>query len=172
MDVRMPGVDGIQATTQALHSFPEVKVLVLTTFDLDEYAFAALKAGASGFLLKGMRPAELASAIRAVAAGDAVIAPRLTRTMLEMFAPALPAPGEAAPRGAQDPRLARLTEREIEVLQVLAEGLSNAEIAERLFLSEATVKNHLGNILPKLGLRDRTQAVVLAYETGLVTPGA
>jgi DNA-binding NarL/FixJ family response regulator len=172
MDVRMPGIDGIQATTKALRDFPDTKIIVLTTFDLDEYAFAALKAGASGFLLKGMRPAELAGAIRAVSAGDAAVAPRVTRAMLELFAPALPAPGEAAPRGAADPRLAKLTERELEVLKILAEGLSNAEIAQRLVVSEATVKNHLGNILPKLGLRDRTQAVVLAYETGLVTPGS
>jgi DNA-binding NarL/FixJ family response regulator len=171
MDVRMPGMDGIEATTKAIQAHPDVKIIVLTTFDLDEYAFAALKAGASGFLLKDVKPADLATAIRHVAAGDAAISPRVARAMLELFAPSLPAPGTAAPRGAQHPRLSALTEREVEVLVTLAEGLSNAEIAERLYLSEATVKTHLGNILAKLGLRDRVQAVVLAFETGLVTPG-
>jgi DNA-binding NarL/FixJ family response regulator len=171
MDVRMPGLNGIEATARAVRDYPAVKIIVLTTFDLDEYAFAALKAGASGFLLKDVPPEELAFSIRAVAQGDAALSPRIAKAMIEMFAPALPGPGEAKPEPAQDPRLARLTERELEVLKTVAEGLSNAEVAERLFLSEATVKTHLSRILPKLGLRDRTQAVVLAYETGLVTPG-
>ncbi|MDR1807840.1 MAG: response regulator transcription factor [Propionibacteriaceae bacterium] len=170
MDVRMPGMNGIEATTRAVRDYPAVKIIVLTTFDLDEYAFAALKAGASGFLLKDVPPEELAHAIRAVAGGDAILSPRIARTMIDLFAPALPGPDAPRPQGAADPRLARLTEREIEVLKVIAEGLSNAEIAQRLFLSEATVKTHISRILPKLGLRDRTQAVVLAYETGLVTP--
>jgi DNA-binding NarL/FixJ family response regulator len=172
MDVRMPGMDGIQAATRALQDFPDVKIIVLTTFDLDEYAFAALKAGASGFLLKDVRPEALADAIRAVAAGDAAISPRISRALVEMYAAGLPVAdnGDSTPRGADHPRLAPLTCREVEILTVLAEGLTNAEIAERLYLSDATVKTHLGNILPKLGLRDRTQAVVLAYETGLVTP--
>ena len=169
MDVRMPGVNGIEATERIVASGVPTRVLILTTFDLDEYAFAALRAGASGFLLKDARPAELTSAIRAVATGDAVVSPRVTRRMLEMFSGRLPAPGDATPgEPATDPRLAQLTIREVEVLRTVAEGLSNAEIAARLFLSEATVKTHVGRILAKLGVRDRVQAVVLAYETGLV----
>ncbi|MDR1512954.1 MAG: response regulator transcription factor [Propionibacteriaceae bacterium] len=173
MDVRMPGMDGIEATARAIQTYPDVKIIVLTTFDLDEYAFAALRAGASGFLLKDVKPADLAAAIRQVHAGDAAVSPRVTRAMLELFASSLPAPGADAtttPAGHDHPRLASLTDREIEVLETLAEGLSNVEIAERLFLTESTVKTHLGNILAKLGLRDRVQAVVLAFETGLVTP--
>ncbi len=169
MDVRMPGMNGIEATERIIASSAWARVLILTTFDLDEYAFAALRAGASGFLLKDARPAELTSAIRAVATGDAVVSPRVTRRMLEMFSGRLPAPGDVTPgEPTSDPRLAQLTTREVEVLRTVAEGLSNAEIAARLFLSEATVKTHVGRILAKLGVRDRVQAVVLAYETGLV----
>ncbi|WP_024285392.1 response regulator transcription factor [Cellulomonas sp. KRMCY2] len=167
MDVRMPGMNGIEATGQIVAAHPGTRVLILTTFDLDEYAFAALRAGASGFLLKDARPAELVTAIRSIASGDAVVSPRVTRRMLEMFAGSLPATGRT-PAGGIDPRLAELTPRELEVLRCMAEGLSNAEIAERLFLSEATVKTHVGRILAKLGVRDRVQAVVLCYETGLV----
>jgi DNA-binding NarL/FixJ family response regulator len=168
MDIRMPRTSGIEATRQITAELPAARVLVLTTFDLDEYAFAALRAGASGFLLKNAEPAHLLSAIRTVAGGEAVVAPRVTRRLLEKFAGQLPAgPEDTAP----DPRLAQLTGREREVLTEMARGLSNAEIAARLVLSEATVKTHVGRILPKLGLRDRVQAVVLAYETGLVIPG-
>jgi DNA-binding NarL/FixJ family response regulator len=168
MDIRMPRTSGIEATRQITAELPAARVLVLTTFDLDEYAFAALRAGASGFLLKNAEPAHLLSAIRTVAGGEAVVAPRVTRRLLEKFAGQLPAgPEDTAP----DSRLAQLTGREREVLTEMARGLSNAEIAARLVLSEATVKTHVGRILPKLGLRDRVQAVVLAYETGLVTPG-
>ena len=167
MDVRMPGVNGIEATERIVAEVPSARVLILTTFDLDEYAFAALRAGASGFLLKNAEPAELVGAIRSVASGDAVISPRITRRMLEMFSNHLPEAGHAAPTGV-DPRLAELTPREVEVLRAVAEGLSNAEIAGRLFLSEATVKTHVGRILAKLGVRDRVQAVILAFETKLV----
>lgn len=171
MDVRMPGMNGIEATERVVVDHPGTKVLILTTFDLDEYAFAALRAGASGFLLKDAKPAELVAAIRSVASGDAVVSPRVTRRMLEMFADRLPAsssPGAEEAPGVDDPRLAELTAREREVLEQIAEGLSNAEIAERMFLSEATVKTHVGRILAKLGVRDRVQAVVLCYQLGLV----
>lgn len=167
MDVQMPGVNGIDATEQIIASGSGARVLILTTFDLDEYAFAALRAGASGFMLKDARPAELVGAIRAVATGDAVVSPRVTRRMLEMFSGSLPAAGDPDP-GDLDPRIAQLTPREVEVLRTIAEGLSNGEIAERFVLSEATVKTHVGRILAKLRVRDRVQAVVLAYETGLV----
>ena len=166
MDVRMPGMNGIEATEQLTRDLPGSRVLILTTFDLDEYAFAALRAGASGFLLKNAEPSELVAAIRSVASGDAVISPRVTRRMLEIFSGHLPEAG--APANGLDPRLAELTARELEVLRAVAEGLSNAEIAERLFLSEATVKTHVGRILAKLGVRDRVQAVILAFETKLV----
>lgn len=167
MDVRMPGMNGIEATERIVADHAETRVLILTTFDLDEYAFAALRAGASGFLIKDAKPSELVAAIRAVASGDAVVSPRVTRRMLEMFADRLP---EDAASGEPDvdPRLAELTPRELEVLTAVAQGLSNAEIAERFFLSEATVKTHVGRILAKLGVRDRVQAVVLCYELGVV----
>lgn len=170
MDVRMPGMNGIDATERIVASWPSTRVMILTTFDLDEYAFAALRVGASGFLLKDARPADLIGAIRAVASGDAVVSPRVTRRMLEMFSEHLPRPGAADRSDGLDPRLHGLTAREVEVLGALADGLSNAEIAERFVLAEATVKTHVGRILAKLGLRDRVQAVVLAYETGLVRP--
>jgi DNA-binding NarL/FixJ family response regulator len=172
MDVRMPVLDGVEATRRLLESESDgrdgksPKVLILTTFDLDEYAFAAIRAGASGFLLKDVPPTELLSAIRAVHSGDAVVAPSTTRRLLDRFGPMLPANGAPPP-----PTLSALTEREREVLGLVAQGLSNSEIAGRLVLSEATVKTHVGRILMKLGLRDRVQAVVLAYETGLVRPG-
>ena len=171
MDVRMPGVNGIDATRNIVEAYPEVRVLVLTTFDLDEYAFAALRAGASGFLLKDAGPAELASAVRTVATGDAVVSARVTRRMLELFADRFPETGSAPVPGALHPRLANLTAREVEVLRCVTDGGSNAEIASRLGLSEPTVKTHVGRILAKRGVRDRVQAVVLAYETGLVRPG-
>ncbi len=163
MDARMPRLDGVAATRRIRQAGDLPRVLMLTTFDLDEYAFAALKAGASGFLLKDVPPDELLFAIRAVHSGDAVVAPSTTRRLINQFAPLLP---EAA--GAAPPVLACLTEREAEVLTHVAQSLSNAEIAGRLFVSEATVKTHVGRILAKLGLRDRVQAVVFAYENGLV----
>jgi DNA-binding NarL/FixJ family response regulator len=167
MDVRMPALDGVETTRRLLGDGAQhPKILILTTFDLDEYAFAAIKAGASGFLLKDVPPTELLSAIRAVHSGDAVVAPSTTRRLLDRFAPLLPAGGAPPP-----PTLSVLTEREREVLGLVAQGLSNSEIAARLVLSEATVKTHVGRILMKLELRDRVQAVVLAYETGLVRPG-
>ncbi|MFJ8311109.1 MULTISPECIES: response regulator [unclassified Streptomyces] len=165
MDVRMPGTDGIEATERIVAESPESKVLILTTFDLDEYAFAGLRAGASGFLLKNALPEELLAAIRSVAAGDAVVAPRITRLLLENFAHQLP-----SGTGRGDDRLGRLTAREREVLTEVGRGLSNTEIAAVLHLAEATVKTHLNRILVKLELRDRVQAVVFAYETRLVRP--
>jgi len=170
MDIRMPGTDGIEATHRITAAGPRPKVLVLTTFDLDEYAFGALRAGASGFLLKDVRPAELVAAIRTVAAGDAVISPRVTRRLLEEYAQVLPL--SAGQREQRYPQLSALTEREREVLIAVARGLSNTEIAASLFVSEATVKSHVGRILAKLALRDRVQVVVLAYEAGLIQPGA
>jgi DNA-binding NarL/FixJ family response regulator len=170
MDIRMPGIDGIEATQRIAASDTHVRVLVLTTFDLDEYAFGALRAGASGFLLKDVRPAELVAAIRTVAAGDAVISPRVTRRLLEEYTRVLPL--SASQMQERYPQLSALTEREREVLIAVARGLSNAEIAASLFVSEATVKSHVGRILAKLGLRDRVQVVVLAYEAGLIQPGA
>jgi DNA-binding NarL/FixJ family response regulator len=169
MDIRMPGTDGIEATRCITAADARARVLVLTTFDLDEYAFGALRAGASGFLLKDVRPAELVAAIRTVAAGDAVVSPRVTRRLLEEYAQVLPL--AEAQREQAYPQLSALTDREREVLIAVAQGLSNTEIAARLYVSEATVKSHVGRILAKLGLRDRVQVVVLAYETGLVRPG-
>jgi len=164
MDVRMPRMDGIEATRQLAEAGSTARIIMLTTFDLDEPVYAALRAGASGFLLKDIRPDDLATAVRVVARGDALLAPTVTRRLLDRFAGELP--GGAPPR-ALDP----LSEREIEVLTLVARALSNDEIAERLTLSRATVKTHLSAILFKLGLRDRVQAAVLAYECGLVRPG-
>jgi len=174
MDVRMPELDGVEATRLIVESDSAARIIILTTFDLDEYVYAALHAGASGFLLKDTPPADLLSGIRAVASGDAVVAPSVTRRLLSTYAHRLPVPG----RPDRDPdrdrdrheRLELLTAREHEVLLLLAASLSNAEIAERLVLSEATVKSHVGRILAKLELRDRVQIVVFAYETGLITP--
>jgi DNA-binding NarL/FixJ family response regulator len=166
MDVRMPKLDGLHATRRILsggdHS---VKVVILTTFDVDQYVYAALKAGASGFLLKDVTPEQLVASIRMVAGGDALIAPSITRRLIERFARPSPV------RSIEGADLSALTARELEVLRLLARGLSNAEIAEYLILSEATVKTHVARIFPKLGLRDRVQAVVLAYESGLISPG-
>ncbi len=165
MDVRMPRLDGVEATRRLAEAGSEARVLILTTFDLDEYVYEALRAGASGFLLKDVQPAQLVEAIRVVARGEALLAPTVTRRLLDRFAQALPAsPGEPPPE------LSSLTERELEVLGLLAGGLSNAELAERLFLSETTVKTHVSSILRKLGLRDRVQAVVAAYQAGLAPP--
>ena len=167
MDVRMPGMNGIEATERIARECPGTRVLILTTFDLAEYAFAGLRAGASGFLLKDTRPAELAEAIRTVASGEAVVSPRITQRMLEMFASSLPNSG--APAQASDPRIDSLTPREKEILVLMSQGMSNAEIAEHLVVSATTVKTHVGNVLAKLDVRDRVQAVVVAYETGLMT---
>jgi DNA-binding NarL/FixJ family response regulator len=164
MDVRMPDLDGVQATRQIVASGSPARILVLTTYDLDEYVYAAIRAGASGFLLKDVQPAQLAEAIRVIAAGDALLAPSVTRRLLGQFARTLPA------QRATPAPLAALTEREAEVLRLLAAGLSNAELAGRLYISEATVKSHVSSLLRKLGLRDRVQAVILAYDAGLVTP--
>lgn len=166
MDIRMPGVNGIEATAEITRTL-DTKVLILTTFDLDEYAFGGLRAGASGFLLKDTRPAELIEAIRTVASGEAVVSPRITRRMLEMFAGQLPSGATAS--GQVDPRIASLTPRETEILCLVARGMSNAEIAAELVVSTTTVKTHVGSVLAKLGVRDRVQAVVVAYETGLVS---
>jgi DNA-binding NarL/FixJ family response regulator len=166
MDIRMPGMDGLEATrviTRAAAATP--KVVMLTTFDLDDYVYEALRAGASGFLLKDSPRHDLIAAVRAAAAGDALLAPSVTRRLIEAFARR---PPETSPSPSQ---LASLTARERDVLLLLARGRSNAEIASVLFVSEATVKTHVGNLLAKLGLRDRVQAVILAYETGIVVPG-
>jgi DNA-binding NarL/FixJ family response regulator len=166
MDIRMPVMDGVEATKHlcALENPP--RIIVLTTFDTDEDAFASLQAGASGFLLKNSPPEELLAAIRTVARGDAVVAPRVTRRLLEHFAGRF-TPSPPPPR---DPRIALLTERELEVVALIAQGLSNLEIADRLVLAEATVKTHVGRILTKLDLRDRVQIAVLAYQSGLIRP--
>ena len=164
MDVRMPTMDGIEATRRLTAVDPPARVLILTTFDLDEYVYEALRAGASGFLLKDRPPEELVAAVRVVASGDALLAPSVTRRLIEEFARRAPS---AAPT-----ELAELTEREREVLVLMARGLSNTEIAGSLYVAETTVKTHVGRVLHKLRLRDRAQAVVLAYESGLVQPGA
>jgi len=166
MDVRMPGLDGIAATREICQAAERPRVLILTTFDLDEYAFAALRAGASGFLLKSAPPEELLYAIRCVHHGDSVVAPSTTRRLIGRFLPHLPAPGDRPDQHG----LAELTVREREVLAEVGSGLSNTEIAALLHISEATVKTHVGHIMAKLGLRDRIQAVVYTYETGLIAP--
>jgi len=168
MDVRMPGTDGLAATAAITAEGSTSKVLILTTFDLDRYVFAGLKAGASGFLLKDAPPTELLAAIRTVASGEAVLAPTTTRRLIDQFAALLPSPDKAQQREAL---FATLTERERAVFGLLAAGYSNREIAAELHVSEGTVKIHVGHILAKLNLRDRVQAVVLAYESGLITPG-
>jgi DNA-binding NarL/FixJ family response regulator len=165
MDVRMPNLDGLEATRRIVASGSPTRVVILTTYDVDDFVYAALRAGASGFMLKDVRPAELVEAIRVVARGDALLAPSVTRRLLDRFADTLPAPGAAA-----RPDLGELTERAVEVLRLVALALSNAEIAERLVVTEATVKTHVSSVLRKLGLRDRVQAVVLAYDVGLVRP--
>ena len=173
MDIRMPVMDGVEATRRIRQAVGEAdgqRVLVLTTFDLDEYVYAALQAGASGFLLKDAGPPELLSAIRAVHSGEAVVAPSATRRMLERFLPSLPAGSQQ--NGEARRRIELLTEREREVLTQVGLGLNNTEIAGQLFLAEATVKTHIGHILAKLGLRDRVQMVVLAYDAGMVKPQA
>ena len=166
MDIRMPGIDGIEATRRIAARGLPTRVLILTTFDVDDYVYEAMKAGASGFLLKTAPPRQLADAVRTIAAGDALLAPSVTRRLVEQFV-RRPPPGVRVP-----PRLEELTEREREVLKLLARALSNAEIAAELVVSEATVKSHVNRILTKLNLRDRAQAIVLAYEIGLVEPGS
>ncbi|MGW0770222.1 response regulator [Streptomyces sp. NPDC002676] len=167
MDVRMPGMDGIEATRRIVAAGDRSRVLVLTTFDLDEYVHAALRAGASGFLLKDARPEELLAGIRAVAVGDAVIAPALTRRLLHEFARLVPPGGDSS---AEDPRLSALTDREHEILVAIGKGWTNGEIATRFVLSESTVKTHVGRVLAKIGARDRIQAVIFAYDHGLARP--
>jgi len=162
MDVRMPQLDGIEATARILAERPTTRVLILTTFDLDEYVARALRAGASGFLLKDVRPTQLVDAIRVVAAGDALLAPTVTKRLIDRFADSLD--------GRPPPSLESLTEREREILKLVAEGLSNAEIAERLVVGESTVKTHVSAVLRKLQLRDRVQMVIAAYDAGLVRP--
>ena len=167
MDVRMPELDGLEATRRIMEGGGDsCRVLILTTFDLDAYVYAALRAGAAGFLLKDVTPEQLIAAVRLVAAGDALLAPSITRRLVERFARPVASPS------LSHQAISTLTNRELEVLKLMARGLSNAEIADALILSEATVKTHVARILPKLGLRDRVQAVVLAYESGLVQPAS
>jgi DNA-binding NarL/FixJ family response regulator len=166
MDLRMPRLDGVEATRRLTAAGTAARIVILTTFDLDEYVYDAIRAGASAFLLKDARPAQLVDAIEIVARGEALLAPAVTRRLLDRFAETLPGGAREPP-----PRLSSLTEREREVLRLLACGLSNAELADRLFLSETTVKSHVSSVLRKLDLRDRVQAVVLAYEAGLVRAG-
>ena len=165
MDIRMPELDGLAATRQLRVTHPGVRILIVTTFDLDEYVYDALQAGAAGFLLKDARPNELISAVHAVASGDALIAPAVTRRLIEAFVAARPV------QVPDDARVANLTGREREILLLLARGLSNREIAAEVRLSEATVKTHVASVLAKLGVRDRVRAVIVAYESGLVVPG-
>jgi DNA-binding NarL/FixJ family response regulator len=165
MDIRMPGMDGLEATRRLMTTRNPPRVLMLTTFDLDEYVYDALRAGASGFLLKDVRPEQLADAVRAVASGDTLLAPAITRRLVEQYL-RRPPPGSRAPSD-----LAALTDRELDVLRLVARGRSNQQIASTLFLGESTVKTHLSHLFAKLGLRDRAQAVVLAYESGLIQPG-
>jgi DNA-binding NarL/FixJ family response regulator len=165
MDIRMPGLDGLEATRRIVADGAAARILVLTTFDVDEYVYEAMKAGASGFLLKTAPPRQLSEAVRTVAAGDALLAPTVTRRLVEQFV-RRPPPGARVPPG-----LDALTDREVEVLRLVSRALSNAEIADQLVVSEATVKSHVNRILGKLSLRDRAQAIVLAYESGLVAPG-
>ena len=174
MDIRMPKVDGLQATAQitADPDLCDTRVVVLTTFELDEYVFGALRAGASGFLLKDVEPADLVTAVRVVAAGEALLAPRLTRRLIEAFVSGASAVPPAAHGNADSDALERLTPREREVLALVGRGRSNAEIAERLVLSPLTAKTHVARLFSKLGARDRAQLVVAAYESGLVVPGA
>jgi DNA-binding NarL/FixJ family response regulator len=164
MDVRMPNLDGVEATRRLVAAGTRARILVLTTFDLDEYVYAAIDAGASGFLLKDVQPSELVDAIRVVAAGNSLFGPAATRRLVERFA-------RAAPPPAHSPTLDSLTDREREILGLISQGYSNAELAEKLFLSEATVKTHVSAVLRKLGVRDRVQAVIVAYENGLILPG-
>ncbi|WP_406257902.1 response regulator [Streptomyces nigra] len=172
MDVRMPGLDGIEATRRITAAGDRTRVLILTTFDLDEYAYAGLRAGASGFLVKDAQPEELLAGIRAVATGDAVVAPSVTRRLLDAYVHHLPSgtPERTSVVTGEDPRLSALTEREREILTVVGQGWTNNEIATRLHLAESTVKTHVGRILAKTNSRDRIQAVILAYDTGLVHP--
>jgi DNA-binding NarL/FixJ family response regulator len=166
MDVRMPDLDGISATRELLASFPEVRVVILTTFEQEDYIFGALSAGASGFLLKRTRPEELIAAIHTIAAGDSLLSPSVTSRVIERMA------GQPAADGPRDPRLAELTPRETEVLELVARGLSNGEIAVELVIEESTVKTHIKRVLAKLGVRGRVQAVIFAYESGLTHPGS
>jgi DNA-binding NarL/FixJ family response regulator len=167
MDVRMPGIDGIEATRRIVAAGGRTRVLILTTFDLDEYAYAGLRAGASGFLLKDVRPAELLAGVNAVATGDAVVSPRLTRRLLDAHAHHFLSPGA---QRHTDARLTALSEREHEVLVAIGMGWTNAEIGDHLVLTESTVKKHVGRVMAKIGARDRIQAVIIAYDAGLVTP--
>ncbi|MFF1511607.1 response regulator [Streptomyces sp. NPDC058326] len=169
MDIRMPGLDGIEATRRIIAAGDRTRILIVTTFDLDEYAYDGLRAGASGFLVKDAQPEELLAGIRAVASGDAVVAPSLTRRLLDAYIHHLPPAATTAAR-PEDPRLTSLTGREREILTVIGQGWTNTEIAERLHLAESTVKTHVGRILAKTGARDRVQAVILAYDSQLVTP--
>jgi DNA-binding NarL/FixJ family response regulator len=168
MDVRMPGMDGIEATRRITASGGRTRILILTTFDLDEYVYAGLRAGASGFLLKDARPEELLAGIQAVATGDAIVSPSLTRRLMDAYIGHGPAAGGRVP--AEDPRLQALSEREREILLAIGQGLTNTEIADQFVLTESTVKKHVGRVLAKVGARDRIQAVILAYDMGLVRP--